>query len=103
MAEGAAWTALALAALLGFALRAGGLVLARALRADHPLVAWAAAVSQATLAAFVVLAVTSPGGAMPLAARIGGLVAGLAGFLLSGGRLLAGMAAGIAVLLVLGR
>jgi hypothetical protein len=55
--------ALALSALAMLALRAAGLLVAGALRPDHPLVAWAAAVSQATLAAFVALAVAAPGGA----------------------------------------
>ncbi|WP_431266761.1 hypothetical protein [Dankookia sp. P2] len=55
--------ALLLSALAMLLLRAAGLLVAGALRPEHPLVAWAAAVSQATLAAFVALAIGAPGGA----------------------------------------
>lgn len=82
-------------------LRAGGLLVAGALRPDHPLVQWATAVSQATLAAFVALAVVAPGGALaavPLPARLAGLVAGLLGAWLFGGRLLPSLVLGLAVL-----
>lgn len=69
--------ALLLSAAAMLALRAVGLLLAGALRPEHPLVAWAAAVSQATLAAFVALAVAAPGSAaasVPMAARLAALV-----------------------------
>ncbi|MCO6419929.1 hypothetical protein JYK14_27760, partial [Siccirubricoccus sp. KC 17139] len=68
--------ALLLTALAMLALRAAGLVVAGALGPRHWLVQWAAAVSQATLAAFVALAVVVPAGALasvPLAARLAGL------------------------------
>ena len=68
----AADLALGLTALAMLALRAAGLAVAGALRADHPFVAWATAVSQATLAAFVVLAVVAPpAGAMAAVRRRG--------------------------------
>jgi hypothetical protein len=84
-------------------LRAAGLAVAGALRPDHPFVAWAAAVSQATLAAFVVLAVIAPAGAMasvPAPARVSGLVGGLAAYALLRGRLLPSLAVGLVVLMV---
>ena len=58
------------------------MLLAGALRPDHPFIRWAAAVSQAVLAAFVVLAVVAPAGGLagvPLPARLAGLAAGLLG------------------------
>ncbi|MDB5372234.1 MAG: hypothetical protein JWP04_876 [Belnapia sp.] len=54
--------ALLLAALAMPGLRALGLLVAGALRPDHPLIAWATAVSQATLSASVIMAVVVPGG-----------------------------------------
>lgn len=94
--------ALALTALAMLGLRAAGLWVAGALRPDHPFIAWSAAVSQATLAAFVVLAVIAPTGALagiPAPARLAALVAGLAVFGLRRGRgLLGALAAGLAVL-----
>jgi hypothetical protein len=93
--------ALALSALAMLALRAAGLLVAGALRPDHPLVAWAAAVSQATLAAFVALAVAAPGGAaaaVPWPARLAGLAVGLLAFRATGGRLLPALLAGLAAL-----
>ena len=93
--------ALPLTILAMLALRAAGLLVAGALRPDHPLVAWAAAVSQATLAAFVVLAVAAPGGAaggVPPAARLAGLAAGLLAWWAGKGRLLPALLAGLAAL-----
>ena len=69
----AADQSLLLAAAAMLLLRGLGLLVAGALRPDHPLIAWAAAVSQATLAAFVALAVVAPSGAVagiPLAAGV---------------------------------
>jgi hypothetical protein len=98
----AADLALGLTALAMLALRAAGLAVAAALRADHPFVAWATAVSQATLAAFVVLAVVAPpAGAMaavPAPARAAGLAAGLAAFAALRGRLLPSLGAGLLAL-----
>lgn len=94
--------ALLLAAAAMLLLRGLGLLVAGALRPDHPLVAWAAAVSQATLAAFVALAIAVPGGAvagLPWPARLAGLLAGLLAHRLLGGRLLPALGLGTAVLL----
>jgi hypothetical protein len=94
--------ALLLAAAAMLLLRGLGLLVAGALRPDHPLIAWAAAVSQATLAAFVALAVAVPGGAvagLPLAARLAGLGAGLLAYRLLGERLLPALGLGTAALL----
>lgn len=96
--------ALLLAALCCLALRVAGLAVAGALRPDHPFVAWAAAVAQATLAAFVVLAVVAPTGALatlPLLARVAALAAGLIGYAVFGRRLLPALLAGLAVLTLL--
>lgn len=71
-------------------LRAGGLALAGILRDGHPAIAWAAAVAQATLAAYVALAVATP-------ARFAALAAAALVAWAAGGRLLAGLAAGLAV------
>lgn len=97
----AAELALLLTALGMVGLRAAGLLVAGALRPDHPLIAWAAAVSQATLAAFVVLAVIAPGGVaalVPWPARVAGLVAGLIAWRVLRGRLLPALLAGLAAL-----
>ncbi|MBW8270793.1 hypothetical protein [Caldovatus aquaticus] len=96
--------ALLLTALACLALRIAGLAVAGALRPDHPFVAWAAAVAQATLAAFVVLAVAAPSGALaalPLAARIAALAAGLIGYAAFGRRLLPALLVGLAALVLL--
>jgi hypothetical protein len=95
--------ALALTALAGLGLRVVGLLLAGALRPDHPLIAWASDVSLATLSAFVVLAVLVPGGllaSVPLAARLAGVAAGAAAYLALGRRLLPSLAAGLAGLML---
>jgi hypothetical protein len=95
--------ALALTALAMLLLRGAGLAVAGALRPDHGFIAWAAAVSQATLAAFVVLTVIAPGGVLatvPLAARLAGLAAGLLAFAVLGGRLLPALGAGLAALVL---
>lgn len=98
----AADQSLLLAAAAMLLLRGLGLLVAGALRPDHPLIAWAAAVSQATLAAFVALAVVAPSGAVasiPLAARLAGLAGGLLGYATMRGRLLPSLGAGLAALL----
>jgi hypothetical protein len=91
--------ALLLTVLAGLALRGAGLALGGALRADHPVVAWASAVSVATLAAFVALAITAPGGLLatvPLPARLAGLAAALAGWAATRGAILPALLAGLA-------
>ena len=92
------WALLAVA-LAGQLLRAAGLLLAGPLRPDHPFIAWAGAVAQATLAAFVVLAVVTPAGALatvPAIARCTGAAIALAVLLLPGrDRLLAALLAGL--------
>jgi hypothetical protein len=98
--------ALLLTALACLALRVAGVLVAGALRPDHPFVAWAGAVSQATLAAFVALAVAAPAGAragVARAARAGALAAALLAYAASGRRLLPAMLAGLAAVLLLAR
>lgn len=93
-----AWLSLLLLAGGCLGLRVGGMMLARGLSAQHPLIAWATAVSQATLAAFVVFAFLAPAGplaAVPLFARLGGVGLGLAVLWLARGRLLPALAAGV--------
>ena len=94
--------ALVLTALACLALRLAGVVLAGGFAADHPLIAWATAVAQATLAAFVALAIVAPSGALAdvsLAARLAGLGVGVAVCLGYGRRLLPALVAGIATML----
>jgi len=96
-------------ALASQGLRLAGMLLAGTLRPDHPFIRWAAAVAQATLAAFVVLAVVAPSGAvalLPWPARLAGASVALAmmawpraGIL---GALLAGSLATLATWSVLG-
>ncbi len=85
-------------------MRALGLLLAGPLRPDHPFIRWAASVAQATLAAFVVLAVAAPSGALagiPWPARLAGAGTALALLLLPGqDRILAALLAGLAATLV---
>ena len=91
--------ALALTVLIGLGLRALGLALGGAVRPDHPLIAWAAAVSVATLSAFVVLAVAAPAGLLatvPWPARLTGLAAGAVCFAATRGALLPALLAGLA-------
>jgi hypothetical protein len=93
-----AWVSLLIVAGGGLALRIGGLVLARGLTAQHPVIAWATAVSQATLAAFVLFAFLAPSGplaAVPVSARLAGVALGLLVMWLAKGRLLPGLAAGV--------
>jgi hypothetical protein len=95
--------ALLLTAAAMLALRAVGVALAGALRPDHWFVAWAATVSQATLAALVTLAILVPSDAMaslPLVARLAGLAAGVLGLLALRGRLLPALGCGLAALLM---
>lgn len=101
MAEADLALLLTAAACLG--LRLGGVWLAGGLAADHPLIAWATAVAQATLAAFVALAIVAPAGAMaevPLAARLAGLAVGVAACLAMRRRLLPALMAGLLAMLV---
>jgi len=94
--------ALLLTALAMLALRAAGLLVAGALRPEHPFILWASAVSQAVLAGFVALAIAVPGGiaaTVPLPARLAGLAAGLLAFAALRGRLLPALGAGLAALL----
>jgi Branched-chain amino acid transport protein (AzlD) len=100
--DDAATAALLLAAAGMVALRGGGMLLAGTLRPDHPFIRWAASVSHAVLAAFVTLAVIAPAGALaslPWPARLLGLLAGMAAYAASGGRMLPSLGAGLAVLL----
>jgi hypothetical protein len=95
--------ALALTVLAGLGLRGAGLLLGGALRPDHPFIAWASAVSVATLSAFVALAIAIPGGLLatvPWPARLAGLAAGAIGWKLSSGGLLPALLAGLAGLLL---
>jgi hypothetical protein len=93
--------ALALTVAAGVALRGAGLWLGGALRAESGFIAWASAVSVATLAAFVALAVAAPSGLLatvPLAARLAGLAGGWVGYLAFGRRLLPAMGTGLGTL-----
>lgn len=84
------------------ALRGAGMLLAGALRPDHPFIRWASAVSQAVLAAFVVLAVVAPAGAsagVAAPARLAALAAGLFAYAATGGRMLVSLGAGLGALL----
>jgi hypothetical protein len=95
--------ALALTGGACLALRLAGLMLAGRLRADHPFIAWAASVAQATLAAFVTLAVVAPSGALaalPLHARLVGLAVGIAAFFALRERLLPALLTGLVALLL---
>lgn len=88
---------------IGLALRLVGLLLGGALRPDHGFIAWASAVSVATLACFVALAIVAPAGllaSVPLAARLAGVAGGAAAYLGLGRRLLPAMLAGIGALLL---
>jgi uncharacterized membrane protein YjjP (DUF1212 family) len=87
--------------LAGFGLRLAGLALGGLLRPDHPLIGWASAVSIATLAAFVSLALVAPAGLLatiPGAARAAAVAAGAVVYLLGGRRLLPAMLAALAAL-----
>jgi hypothetical protein len=94
--------ALALTVAAMLALRGAGLLLGGVLRPDHPVIAWAAAVSVATLAAFVVLAIAVPTGLLatvPWPARVAGVLAGGLGWRLSGA-LLPALLTGLAGLML---
>lgn len=74
-------------ALLGLGLRIAGLAIGERLPPGHPFLAWAGAVSLASVAAFVVIAMLAPGGALaavPPAARVAGLLAGCVAFTATG-------------------
>lgn len=100
----AADAALLAVALACQALRGIGIVLAGRLRPDHAFIQWAAAVAQATLAAFVVLATVAPSGALasvPLPARLCGAATALGVLLIPGGdRVLLALLAGLAATLL---
>lgn len=94
--------ALLLTALGGLGLRLLGVWLAGGLSTEHPAIAWATAVAQATLAAFVTLAIIAPAGALaevPLAARLVGLVVGVSLCLTMRQRLLPALIAGLIAML----
>lgn len=91
-----------LTALACLGLRLAGIWLAGGMSTDHPAIAWATAVAQATLAAFVTLALVAPAGALaevPLAARLAGLSVGVTVCLIDRRRLLPALLAGLAVML----
>jgi hypothetical protein len=95
--------ALALTVAAMLALRGAGLLLGGVLRPDHPVIAWAAAVSVATLAAFVVLAIAVPTGLLatvPWPARLAGVLAGALGWRLFRGALLPALVTGLAGLML---
>jgi hypothetical protein len=95
--------ALGLTVLAMVGLRGAGLLLGGALRADHPFIAWASAVSVATLAAFVVLALVTPTGLLatvPWTARLAGVAAGAIGWRVFGGAMLPALLCGLAGLLL---
>jgi hypothetical protein len=95
--------ALVLTAAACLALRLAGVWLAGGLTAEHPVIAWATAVAQATLAAFVALAIVAPAGALaevPLAARLAGLAVGVVACLGFGRRMLPALVAGLVAMLV---
>ncbi len=95
--------ALLVTVAIGLGLRLAGLLLGGALRPDHGFIAWASAVSIATLACFVALAIIAPAGLLatvPLSARLCGLAAGALAWALAGRRLLPAMGAGLAALLL---
>lgn len=94
--------ALVLTAAACLALRLAGVWLAGGLSTDHPVIAWATAVAQATLAAFVALAIVAPAGALaevPLAARLAGLGVGVAACLALHKRMLPALVTGLAAML----
>ncbi|MBR0657433.1 AzlD domain-containing protein [Plastoroseomonas arctica] len=97
--------ALLLTGLACLVLRLAGVLLAGRLRADHPFIAWASSVAQATLAVFVVLAVLAPTGALaqlPLHARLVGLGVGVAAYFLLRERLLPALAIGLVAVVLVG-
>lgn len=94
--------ALLLTALACLGLRLAGIWLAGGLTTDHPVIAWATAVAQATLAAFVTLAIIAPAGALaevPLSARLAGLSVGVLVCLADRRRLLPALLTGLMVML----
>ena len=95
--------ALVLTALACLGLRLLGVWLAGGLSTEHPVIAWATAVAQATLAAFVTLAIIAPAGALaevPLTARLAGLGTGIAVCLVKRRWLLPALLAGLAAMLL---
>jgi hypothetical protein len=94
--------ALLLTVLAMLGLRGAGLLLGGVLRPDHPVIAWAAAVSMATLSAFVVLAVAVPSGLLatvPWPARLAGVAVGALAWRLARGGLLVPLLAGVGAVL----
>jgi len=99
----AAEAALLLLILAGAALRGAGLLVAGRMRTDHPFIRWAASVALATLAAFIAATVIAPSGALaaiPLPARIMGLLVAIAVHAWRGGMVLP-LLAGLAVTMLL--
>ncbi|WP_426955394.1 hypothetical protein [Muricoccus radiodurans] len=92
-----AWWPLLVTAAAMALLRGVGLALAWRLDARHPAIAWAAAVSEAALAAWVVLAMVTPGGPWSVTARLAALAVAVGVFAAAGRRLLPALAAGLAV------
>lgn len=95
--------ALLLTAFACLGLRLAGVWLAGGLSTEHPVIAWATAVAQATLAAFVTLAIVAPAGALaevPLVARLAGLGVGVVACLAFRKRMLPALLAGLAVMLM---
>ena len=95
--------ALLLTAIACLGLRLAGVWLAGGFPTDHPVIAWATAVAQATLAAFVALAIVAPAGALaevPLVARLAGLGVGVATCLALQRRILPALIAGLVAMLV---
>lgn len=94
--------ALALTALACLLLRSAGVWLAGGLGGDHPAIAWATAIAQATLAAFVMLAIIAPTGALadvPLMARLFGFGVGVTVCLAFGRNLLPALVVGLMAML----
>lgn len=94
--------ALALTALACLGLRLAGVWLAGGLSTEHPAIAWATAVAQATLAAFVAMAIVAPAGALaevPLVARLAGLAVGVTVCLAFRRRMLPALLAGLVTML----
>ncbi len=95
--------ALAMTAAICLLLRLAGVWLAGGMSTEHPAIAWATAVAQATLAAFVALAIVSPVGALadvPLVARLAGLAVGVTVCLVDRRRLLPALVSGLLAMLL---
>ncbi len=101
---GYALAALAIGALVTYGWRALGVVVAGRIDPEGRVIAWVACVAYALLAAVIARMIVLPLGVLaetPLWARLGATAAGVAVWYLAGRRVLAGVAAGIAVMAVL--